>query len=135
MGMILVPPSLCCESMKRILLVEDDADAREVYRVALQHAGFAVLEAGNGLIGLELAVQERPDLILMDIVMPGLSGWDVARRLKANGATEHVPIVAITAQALDRDRKLAEEIRFDAYLPKPVRPSDVIVTVRRLLGM
>ena len=120
--------------MKRILLVDDDKDSIAIYRTVLTHGGFEVLEARNGAEAIRLARDHHPDLILMDISIPVLDGWEATRILKADGSTERIPVVALTAHALAQDRALAEEIGFDAYLAKPVEPNHVLQEVNRVLA-
>jgi len=117
-----------------ILLVEDNEDNRVVYRTMLAHFGFRVLEAGDGAEALRSAAEERPDVILMDISIPLVDGWEATRRLKADPATAHIPVIALTAHALESDRARAAEIGFDVFMAKPVEPRRVVAEVRRLLG-
>jgi two-component system, cell cycle response regulator DivK len=120
--------------VKRVLLVEDNADNRFIYSAMLRHAGYDVVLATNGHEGLELGRTNAPDLVLMDISLPGLDGLEVTRRLKAESATRHIPIVALTAHALPADRVRALEAGCDAYLAKPIAPPAVLAEVRRLIG-
>jgi CheY-like chemotaxis protein len=117
-----------------ILLVEDNHDNRVVYRTMLAHFGFRVVEAVNGRDALQLARDDRPDLILMDISIPVIDGWEATRALKADPDTASIPVVALTAHALDTDRARATEIGFAVFLAKPVEPRRVVSEVRRLLG-
>lgn len=118
-----------------ILLVEDNEDNRVVYRTMLMHFGFHVVEAGDGRAALERAREDRPDLILMDISIPVMDGWEATRTLKADPATAGIPVIALTAHALDSDRARAAEIGFDIFLAKPVEPRRVVSEVRRILGV
>ena len=117
-----------------ILLVEDNEDNRVVYRTMLTHFGFRVIEAQDGREALRCAREEHPDLILMDISIPLLDGWEATRILKADPATAGIPVIALTAHALDSDRARAAEIGFDVFLAKPVEPRRVVTEVGRLLG-
>ena len=119
---------------RTILLVEDNADNREVYRMILEHYHYRVIEAADGEAALELARGERPDLILMDVSIPLIDGWEVTRRLKADEATKAIPIVALTAHALASDRAKAEEAGCDGYLAKPAEPRRVAAEVERRVG-
>lgn len=119
--------------MKRILLVEDNADNRAIYGILLSHVGYDVVEAVDGETGIALARQRRPDLILMDISLPRISGWDATRLLKEDPDTAPIPVIALTAHAYPRDRKLARELGFAAYLAKPVEPRVVVEEVARVL--
>ena len=117
-----------------ILLVEDDEDNRAIYRTVLEHSGFNVVMAADGLEALRLAVETRPALVLMDITIPLLDGWEVTRRLKADPATRALLVVALTAHAMVGDREKADAIGFDGYVSKPVEPKRVVEEIRRLLG-
>jgi two-component system cell cycle response regulator DivK len=119
--------------MATILLVEDNADNRDIYRTVLEHFGYEVVEAIDGEMGIRLAQERRPDLILMDISVPKIDGWEATRILKADSDTSHIPIVALTAHALTSDQERAREIGCDGYLAKPVEPRRVVEEVQRHL--
>ena len=119
--------------MKRILLVEDNKDNRAVYQIILEHGGYEVFEARDGAEALRIARDHHPDLILMDISIPVVDGWEATKILKADENTRSIPVVALTAHALAQDRARAQEIGFDAYLAKPVEPRHVLQEVNRLL--
>ena len=117
----------------RILIVDDYADNRELLRLMLESAGHHISEAEDGRAGLEMAQAEMPDLILVDLSMPHLDGWEVLTELRAHEGTRHIPCVAVTAFAeAVRGRALASG--FDAYLPKPFRRTELIETVERMLA-
>ncbi len=118
-----------------VLVVEDDPDSRNIYRLMLEHQGFRVLLAGRGDEALRLARKEHPAVILMDISLPGMNGWEATRILKSDARTAKIPVIALTAHALAEDRARAEEIGFDAYLPKPVEPRTVVRAIREILGL
>jgi CheY-like chemotaxis protein len=117
-----------------ILLVEDNEDNRRIYVTILAHAGYRVLEAIDGEEALTMARAEMPDLILMDVSIPKVDGWEVTRRLKADTATRVIPIVALTAHALASDRAKAMEVGCDGYIPKPAEPRVVLAEVERRVG-
>jgi CheY-like chemotaxis protein len=119
---------------RTILLVEDNEDNRVVYRTMLTHFGYEVLEAGDGAEAIRRAREDRPDVILMDISIPVIDGWEATRTLKADPATSGIPVIALTAHAMDADRARATEIGFDVFLAKPVEPRRVVSEVRKLLG-
>jgi two-component system cell cycle response regulator DivK len=119
---------------RTILLVEDHEDNRIVYRTILEHFGYRVLLAADGAEGVRLAREEKPDLILMDVSIPVMDGWEATRTLKSDPATAAIPIVALTAHALVTDRARAAEVGCDGYLAKPVEPRVVLEEVRRFLG-
>lgn len=116
-----------------ILLVEDNEDNVTVYRAILEHSGFRVLEARDGPEGIRAARDELPDLVLMDISIPLVDGWEATRVLKADPATARIPVVALTAHAFESDRARALEAGCDGYLVKPIEPRQVVAEVRRLL--
>ena len=118
-----------------ILLVEDNEDNRVVYRTMLAHFGFRVVEATDGHQALRLVRDDRPDLILMDISIPVMDGWETTRTLKADPDTARIPVIAVTAHALESDRARAAQIGFSLFLTKPVEPRRVVTEVRRLLGL
>lgn len=104
----------------RVLLVEDNDDNFELVRFLLERAGHQVLAARNGRQGLDMARQELPDLILMDLSIPEIDGWTAAREIKADPRTSHIPLLALTAHTLPGDRKRAIESGFDGYISKPI---------------
>jgi two-component system cell cycle response regulator DivK len=116
-----------------ILLVEDNEDNRAIYRTILAYGGFTVIEAVDGEEAIERARSDLPSLILMDISIPKIDGWQVTRTLKLDPSTMHIPIIALTAHALASDREQAVEAGCDGYLAKPVEPRRVLEEVRRFL--
>ena len=108
--------------MKRILVVEDTWHNRKMLRDLLTRAGFEVLEAVNGEEGIAQAERHRPDLILMDIQLPLVDGYDATRRIKANPALHHIPIIAVTSYALAGDEAKTREAGCDGYVAKPFSP-------------
>jgi CheY-like chemotaxis protein len=117
----------------RILLIEDNDDNLTVYRTILEYVGFDVLEARDGEAGISEARNGRPDLILMDISIPKIDGFEATRILKADPATRSIPIIALTAHALEEDRKRAHECGCDGFLAKPIAPRRVVSEIRRFL--
>jgi two-component system, cell cycle response regulator DivK len=122
------------DKQKRVLLVEDNEDNLVVYRTILEHVGFVVIEARDGEEGVSRARSERPDIILMDISIPKLDGWEATQRLKADGKTSAIPIIALTAHALEEDRLKAMRAGCDGYLAKPVEPRRVVEEVEKFIG-
>jgi CheY-like chemotaxis protein len=106
--------------MPKILLVEDNEMNRDMLTRRLQRKGYTVVTAHDGEEGHRLAISESPDIILMDISLPVMDGWEITRLLKANDSTRHIPIIALTAHALVTDRTKAFEVGFDDYDTKPV---------------
>jgi CheY-like chemotaxis protein len=119
---------------KTVLLVEDNEDNRIVYSTILQHFGYIVMEALNGEEGIAKARNERPDLILMDISIPVIDGWEATQVLKRDPETRAIPIIALTAHALASDREKAMEVGCDSYLAKPCEPKAVVSEVEKFIG-
>jgi len=122
------------DASKTVLLVEDNEDNRTVYRTILEHFGYQVIEAQNGEAGVSMARERRPDLVLMDISIPLIDGWEATRMLKSDPQTSHIPIIALTAHALATDRAKANEVGCDGYLAKPCEPRRVVAEVERFIG-
>jgi two-component system, cell cycle response regulator DivK len=121
-------------SKKTVLLVEDNEDNLVIYSTILRHAGFEVIEARDGQSGIETAKERHPGLILMDVSIPIVDGWEATRRLKADPATADIPIIALTAHALASDQLKAAEAGCDGYIAKPAEPRVVAATVKQHLG-
>jgi CheY-like chemotaxis protein len=119
---------------QKLLLVEDNEDNRIIYSTVLRHIGYTVIEALDGVQAIALARSELPDLILMDISIPEVDGWEATRILRADPATRDIPIIALTAHALADDRERATAVGFTSYLAKPVEPRAVAAEVRRWIG-
>jgi two-component system, cell cycle response regulator DivK len=118
-----------------VLLVEDYDDAREMYRDYLQFSGFECETARDGREALQKAPGLQPDVILMDLSLPGIDGWEATQRLKADPATAHLLVIALSAHALDADRERARQAGCDAFIAKPCLPGDLIVELARILQM
>jgi two-component system cell cycle response regulator DivK len=119
---------------KRILVAEDEPDNRRIVVRVLTVEGYETLEAADGQAAVALARREHPDLIMMDLAMPGMDGWEAARQLKADPETADIPIIALTAFALRGDEERAREAGCDDYLPKPCRPQTIREVVARFLA-
>jgi two-component system, cell cycle response regulator DivK len=117
-----------------LLLVEDNEDNRIIYCTVLRHLGYEVIEAQDGVEAVELARTVSPDLILMDISIPRLDGWEATRILRGDPRTNAIPIIALTAHALADDRERASQVGFSAYLAKPIEPRMVVAEIRRWIG-
>ena len=122
------------ERAKKVLLVEDNDDNRIIYATALRFAGYEVMEAITGTEGVQQARVGRPDLILMDISVPELDGWEATAILKADPATRNIIIVAVTAHALPGDRERSMAAGCDGYLAKPITPAALLREVDRRFG-
>jgi two-component system cell cycle response regulator DivK len=120
-------------SAKTILYVEDHEVNRKIVRDLLRRTSYRLIEAPDGEAGLTLAREQRPDLILMDVQLPKLSGIDVTRQLRAEPATAATPIIAITSFALSGDEQRAKEAGASAYLAKPYSPFTLLSMIRELL--
>jgi CheY-like chemotaxis protein len=116
-----------------VLLVDDYPDAREMYSEYLQYSGFDVIEAGNGIEALQQAIEREPDIILMDLSLPVMDGWEATRRLKADRRTARIPVVALTGHALAGISEGARRAGCDAFVTKPCLPEDLVKEIRKVL--
>lgn len=119
--------------MPKILIVEDNEMNRDMLSRRLQRRGFEVLSAVDGKEGMETAKREVPDLILMDMSLPEIDGWEATRQLKAGAATQSIPIIALTAHAMPSDETKAREAGCDDFATKPVEFSNLLEKIRRIL--
>jgi two-component system, cell cycle response regulator DivK len=123
------------ESQNRlVLVVEDYQDAREMYAAYLQFSGFRVAEAANGVEALEKTYELMPDIILMDLALPKMDGWEATQRLKADQRTSHIPIVALTGHALPGHAEGARQAGCDAFVTKPCLPDALVAEIHRVLS-
>ncbi len=120
--------------MKRILIADDQASSRELVRTLLEHYGHHVTEAANGAEAVAKALEIQPDLVLLDLHMPALDGFQAAGRLRGDARFAAIPIVALTASAMQGDRERALAAGFSAYITKPIRLAALRREVERLLG-
>ena len=118
---------------KRILVVEDQEDNRQILRDLLSNAGFEMIEAEDGQQALTQAAKHKPDLILMDIQLPLLDGYEATRRIKADPALRSIPIIAVTSYALSGDEAKARAAGCDDFIPKPYSPRQLLAKVRQYL--
>ncbi|MCC6297894.1 MAG: response regulator [Anaerolineales bacterium] len=119
---------------KKILVVEDNMDNYELVRVILEHGGYDVFLAVNGRDGVDAARLQKPDMILMDLGLPEMDGWDAAERIKAETSTKHIPVYAITAHTLPRDRFRALQAGCDGYFTKPLHVESFLAEIKNVLG-
>ncbi len=117
-----------------ILIVEDNEKNRRLARDILQVKGYRILEAETAEIGLELAPKEKPDLVLMDIQLPGMNGIQALKKLRADEATRAIPVLAFTASVMPQDRREIMEAGFDGFLAKPINLKEFIASVAKALG-
>ena len=116
-----------------VLLVDDFQDNREMYAMYLDHTGFRVVEAANGHEALDVAFSSVPDVIVMDLSLPGLDGWEATRRLKADARTRHIPVLALTSHALEGFSKGARDAGCDGFVTKPCLPENLASEIRAML--
>ncbi|HEX4893311.1 MAG TPA: response regulator [Hyphomicrobiaceae bacterium] len=119
--------------MKRILVIEDQEDNRAILRDLLTTVGYELIEAVNGAEGVTKAEAERPDLILMDIQMPVMDGYEATRRIKAIPACAGIPVIAVTSYALSGDEAKTRAAGCDGYVAKPYSPRQMLATIRGFL--
>lgn len=121
-------------SARTILVADDEADNRAIMAAALTASGYRVCEAADGEEAVAAALRELPDLILLDMAMPGVSGWEAVRRIKAMPQTRDIPVFAFTAYALAGDELKAREAGCDDYVSKPCVPKEVVERIRNKVG-
>jgi CheY-like chemotaxis protein len=117
-----------------ILLVEDQSELRQLYAQQLELSGFDVIEAGNGVDALTHTAAHFPDVVLMDLSLPILDGWEATRRLKTDERTAHIPVVALTAHDGSGDLQRATRAGCDWFVPKPCPPAALVAEIRRVLA-
>ena len=124
------------EQKSRIVVyIEDDLEMIDLVTLILNRRGFQVHGAHGGRNGLDLVNKEIPDLVLLDLMMPGMDGWEVFQQIKANDKTRHIPVIIITAKAQDIDRVLGLHIaKVDDYICKPFRPQELIESIEKVLN-
>ncbi len=120
---------------KKIVYIEDDPEMIDLVEMILNRHGFSVKGAHGGRKGLDIVHQENPDLILLDLMMPDLDGWDVYQQLKADDATKAIPVIVITAKAQSIDKVLGLHIaKVDDYISKPFRPQELLDSVDKVIN-
>ncbi len=117
-----------------ILIVEDQSDLRQMYAEHLTLSGFDVIEAGNGADAITHTTAQSPDVVLMDLSLPVMDGWEATRRLKNDTRTSHIPVVALTAHDGSGELERATRAGCDWFVPKPCPPDALIAEIRRVLG-
>ena len=118
---------------KKILVVDDEKDITETLSFMLKAAGYDVLIANDGEEGLKFAKEENPDLIILDVMMPKINGYKIARLLKYDNKYKHIPIVMVTARGQDSDKLIGEETGADVYITKPFEFEEVLTSVQKYL--
>jgi two-component system, OmpR family, alkaline phosphatase synthesis response regulator PhoP len=119
---------------KKILIVDDQEDIVKLLEMRLSTSGYDFISAEDGEAGLKLARSEKPDLIIMDIMMPKMDGYKVCGLLKNDARFAHIPVILFTAKALDEDRRIGEEVKADAFIVKPYNAQILIEKVKELIG-
>ena len=117
-----------------VLVVEDYQDAREMYAAYLMFSGYRVAEASNGVEAIEKTIELMPDIILMDLALPRMDGWEATRRLKLDERTKHIPIVALTGHALAGHAEGARQAGCDAFVTKPCLPDALVAEIQKMLS-
>ena len=128
------PPAAEASKSKRVLLVEDEAELRMALKVRFESAGFHVLTSGDGLDALRRGREEHPDLILLDLMLPNLNGYEVCRLLKFDRKFRHIPIILFTARSRREDMEMGRAVGADAYMTKPFNGSELLAKVDELLS-
>lgn len=119
--------------MKSILVIEDEKDIVDLVTYHLKQSGFSVLSALDGPTGLELAKKNRPDLIILDLMLPGMDGKEICRAIKSNPPTQSIPIVMLTAKTEEMDRVIGFELGADDYVTKPFSPRELVLRVKAII--
>lgn len=119
---------------KKILVIEDNPSAQRLTQYTLEKKGYQVITASDGLEGLKKAREEHPDLVILDVMLPGLDGYEVCRQLRQKPETSSLPILMCSAKAHQQDREVALRMGADEYLTKPAPPSAIVATVETLLA-
>jgi DNA-binding response OmpR family regulator len=121
------------EAKKKILLVEDEPDFRLAVRIRLQANGYDVIEAEDGIAGLDMARNQAPDLVILDVMLPKMEGYKVARLLKFDEKHRKMPIIMLTARSQQADKDTGLAVGSDAYLTKPFQPEELLSVIAKLL--
>ena len=120
--------------MAKILLVDDEPDIRFLTKRMLERQGYSVAEAEDGETALRMLQEERPDLVLLDVRMPGLNGWEVCRRIKADEETRSIPVVMFTVRTSEEDMLRSREYGADAHINKPFDRDELLGIIQKILG-
>lgn len=123
------------EKGRSVVYIEDDQEMIDLVMLILTRRGYQVRGAHGGRNGLDIIFQDPPDLVLLDLMMPGLDGWEVYQQIKANEKTKHIPVIIVTAKAQAIDRVLGLHIaKVDDYIAKPFRPQELVDSIERVLS-
>jgi DNA-binding response OmpR family regulator len=122
------------ENAKVIVYIEDEQEMIDLVKLILERKGFEIIGANGGLEGLDIIHEQSPDLILLDLMMPDMDGWEVYRRIKADENTQNIPVIVITAKAQAVDKVLGLHIaKVDDYISKPFSPQDLVESVQNII--
>ena len=120
---------------KRVVCIEDEPEMIDLVRLILGRKGFEVIGANGGVEGLEAVRREKPDLVLLDLMMPDMDGWEVYQQIKADETLRHIPVVVVTAKAQSIDKVLGLHIaKVDDYITKPFGPQELLESIAKILG-
>jgi len=119
---------------KKILVIEDDPATSRLVDYSLRHEGYQVISAANGLEGIRKALNEAPDLVILDVMLPGMDGFEICHRLRAEPATAQLPILMFSAKAQEIDKDTGLKVGADDYLSKPAAPAEIVSRVENLLA-
>jgi DNA-binding response OmpR family regulator len=123
------------EKLKRLVYIEDEPEMIDLVRLILGRRGFDVIGANGGREGLDMVRQQLPDLVLLDLMMPDMDGWDVYQQMKAEENTREIPVIVVTAKAQSIDKVLGLHIaKVDDYISKPFSPQELVESVEKVLG-
>ena len=123
------------KAVKRILCIEDDPEMIDLIRLILGRRGFEVLGAAGGTAGIKVVREQLPDLVLLDLMMPDMDGWEVYQQMKANESTRNIPVIVVTAKAQNIDKVLGLHIaKVDDYISKPFSPQELMNSVEKIFG-
>ncbi len=124
------------EESKRVVCIEDEPEMIDLVRLILGRKGFYVIGANGGIEGLETVRREKPDLILLDLMMPDMDGWEVYQQIKADPNLRNIPVIVVTAKAQSIDKVLGLHIaKVDDYITKPFGPQELLESVEKILGL
>lgn len=125
---------MAAQSAQTVLIIEDDPVIRGILQINLKEQGYEVLSAEDGLTGVRTAKAEQPGIVLMDIRLPNITGWEATRRLKVEPTTAHIPIIALTAQSTSKDLNRCFEAGCDAFMTKPIQFAQLFTKIEMLLN-
>lgn len=120
--------------MKRILIADDEKALRMLIAGTLEIGDFEVMEADNGIDALKMAEKECPDLVILDVMMPGMTGYEVCKQIKSNDALKNTKVLILTAKGMESDKRMAEEVLADCYVSKPFSPMELLAKVEDILS-